>query len=543
MWKRITFVAVILLAECFLSQPGWALDWLVFNTVSPDDPERKANEAVAEQYMEDFRKNYPDLTIVTVKNGRSQVTYKSENATGKNRIIYVDGSTNSQRFLQHIDGSSDTKVDRRDKNRKIKDILFLGHGSAEGPQTFAEETRKDTHGAMAWQKNFTDWERELAKEGKSPSDFFCRSPSITFGNCNVGTSVFPHYVANILPSEGKVYAADTLVEAGSPGWFGRKDLYLYKEGKSVPFPVFRPGEKGKTNSELTLERELSFFYREIEQTRDLFSGVTEQNKNGFLTMFAKYYTDVKDFEPGNVRDELVKIINNLQSKVRDLTLTRKDLDAFLKEINNLRKGESTEESSAVTALREATKEMINMRKKLYEARYAFRAIDYRYERHRKSCPLAAEGEPCPTCEQLKAEYLEKNKLWMVRNDEFSRFYNDYYLPLEAKFCNSEHPELDKREITTWDALDKYLKDHNDEDNKRHNKYSELDKKALDTFYLLFDNNLTKQGDTPENRELLRKINKLREERDILKMESWIKHAESDATYKRFLASQKQPMEK
>jgi hypothetical protein len=553
MWKKlITLLGWILLAECFLSQPGWALDWLVFNTVSPDDAERKANEAVAEQYMKDFRENYPDLTIITIKNGRSQVTYESENATGKNRIIYVDGSTNSKQFLQHINGSSDTDVDRSDKNRKIKDILFLGHGSAGGPQTFTEEIREDTHGAMAWQKNFTDWERKLAKEGKNPSDFFCKSPTITFGNCNVGTSVFPNYVANILPSEGEVYAADTLVDAGSPGWFGRKDLYLYKEGKSVPFPVFRPGDKGKTNSELTLESELLFLYNEIKQTRDLFSGVTEQNKSGFLIMFAKYYTDVKDFEPGNVRDELVKIINNLQSKVRDLTLTRGDLDAFLKEIKNLRKGKSAENSSAVAALRKVAEGVTNANKKKWEAWYADEAARHKYMAHYMTCSVRIDAEmsygrgrrgtapnPCPTCKKLLEESNRKHEESDKLRDEYYRIREDYS-KFVTEFGATPHPELAKKEITTTEAWEKYKKDYEkkhrpwtykQEEISNHTKRKMEIPRQIGATSELLDANLGENGDTAENRALLKKLNGLYEEKLNLEIEDLIEHAEFNATEK------------
>lgn len=225
------------------------------------------------------------------------------------------------------------------------------------------------------------------------------------------------------------------------------------------------------------------------------------------------------------------------------------------------------ESSGVTALRKASKAVIEANKKMQEARYARFAADHKYRTHYMTCSVRLDAataweevhgrggrgtppNPCPTCKQLLEEadrkYGESDKL----RDEYYKIHNDYG-QFVTEFGATPHPELAKKEITTTKAWEQYEKEYEEKYHGGYYGYGKHYKKGeisnhskrrteiaqeIGTASELLDANLGEHGDTPENRKLLDKLNKLYEEQLNLEIEYSIEQAEFNAT-ERFLENQ------
>ena len=79
-----------------------ALDFLVIRSMDKNEHGYAENEKVASQYIEDRKEQYADLTVIKISGPSSQsVIFRTPNATGTNRIIYVDrGQIDSWEFLK-----------------------------------------------------------------------------------------------------------------------------------------------------------------------------------------------------------------------------------------------------------------------------------------------------------------------------------------------------------------------------------------------------------------------------------------------------------
>jgi len=214
-----------------------------------------------------------------------------------------------------------------------------------------------------------------------------------------------------------------------------------------------------------------------------------------------------------------------------------------------------EESSAVAALRKAAEGVVNANKKMQEAWYADEAARHKYMAHYITCSVridAAESygrgrrgtapNPCPTCKKLLEESNRKRQNSDKLRDEYYRIHNDYG-QFVTKFGATPHPELAKKEFTNIKAWEKYKKDYEKkhrpwtykkEEISNHTKRKMEIPREIGPTSELLDANLRAHGDTPENRELLKKLNGLYEEQLNLEIEDLIEHAEFNAT-ERFMA--------
>ena len=256
-----TATAAALCALLMASPLLRANEVIIFNSVGANEAGRSDNDRVAETYIEQYKTLYGDVEVVEVDaNGKQTTTHKSPNSTGKNRIVVVKAPTDAKAFLGYVDGSA-MNVDRvKDKDKAVSNVLFLGHGGIAGPTTFATDTKKE--GAWRWQKDFTKWEKDLKAQGKDPSKFFATTPTVTFGNCMVGAGTCPEFVANIMPKDGKVYAADTLVDVPNwtMSWFVKPDLY---PKDNAPFQQVDGGTGD--NATLAALEEVAYLHKMLDQ--------------------------------------------------------------------------------------------------------------------------------------------------------------------------------------------------------------------------------------------------------------------------------------
>lgn len=346
-------IFIVLFCVVFLGQAApfvCADDDLLVQNTTPDSSgwfagtkdwwKNRQNRKACEAYIKEYKKTHPnDYQVMIIDDSGNPRIESSPNATGKNRVVYVVKDMDTRGFLECVDGSA-VGTDRRLPDRQLNRTIYCGsHGdkSGKGPKSFVDElsykdsrgNQVDAAGAPAWQKTVTNWERDLAAQGKTPQGLFTGNAVMEVQVCRAANGKFPRFMANEMPAGGKVIASTEDTQAGGYGVIGSAKFYM-KPGSER---IFSPIEK--TNSQITSEEEIAYLAHKYDKIRSQFEQAQrgevthiKEYQNGMALKFEELLDNSGHFEQAKEIDGLRGMLSEAKIKAYRGEMTVADMDAI-----------------------------------------------------------------------------------------------------------------------------------------------------------------------------------------------------------------------